>query len=142
MKKWFGVSLGILLCILVLELLPWGVAMRWGSPDPTRQPVSYYPYFHPLPYGYGNFGPFLTALLTSLLLIFSIVFLCFKKPGFRWLTMLHILTAVAFLTSLMPLVMLGQFTVIGGFISALLIVLLTVQLLTRQAMYREREENN
>ena len=59
-----GLSLALQLAALLLELLPYGVVMRFadGPEKVIRYTVSY---FNPLPFGYGNFFPLITAILTA-----------------------------------------------------------------------------
>ena len=137
MKYWFGISIGGVVCLLILELLPWGVATTFAV-EPSRQVIRYYPYFHPLPYAYGNFGPFLTAVLTALLIILSVVSLCVKHSSIKWLTVSMIFTAAAICTSLMPFILFQDFTMIGVFISMLLVTVLILQLLAHQANSGEK----
>ena len=54
--------------ILVLELLPNGVVLNFANPEgaPWRKTYSY---FSLTPFGYANFGPFITSVLTCILII-------------------------------------------------------------------------
>ena len=57
---------------LILELLPNGVVLRFGNPD--GDPWVYtYNYFDLTPFGYANFGPFITAILTCVLIVLVII---------------------------------------------------------------------
>ena len=57
---------------LILELLPNGVVLRFGNPD--GEPWIYtYNYFDLTPFGYANFGPFITAILTCVLIVLVII---------------------------------------------------------------------
>lgn len=56
------------LTTLILELLPNGVVLRFANPDGEPW-VRTYSYFSLLPFGYANFGPLITAILTCVLLI-------------------------------------------------------------------------
>ena len=60
------------LAALVLEILPYGVVLNFGQPDgePWRRVYSY---FSPVPYGYANFGPLISAILTCVLVILTFV---------------------------------------------------------------------
>lgn len=53
---------------LILELLPYGVVLRFANPEGEPW-VKTYSYFSLLPFGYANFGPLITAILTCVLLI-------------------------------------------------------------------------
>lgn len=66
------------LCALALELTPWGAVLRFAQPDggPVRKTYSY---FSLVPYGYANFFPLLTAILTCLLLFYFLIAFITKK---------------------------------------------------------------
>ncbi len=85
---------------LVLELLPNGAVLNFGNPegDPFRETYSY---FDLTPFGYANFGPFITAILTCVLIVLVVVY-CFKpKNGFK-IAMLNV-SGFATAASLMPI---------------------------------------
>lgn len=58
---------------LVLELLPYGAVCNFANPEgePWRRTFSY---FSLTPFGYANFAPLLTALLTCVLLVLLTVY--------------------------------------------------------------------
>lgn len=60
------------LLALVLELLPMGTVMYFGNPDgdPFKQTFSY---FDPTHWGYADFAPNLTALLTCALAVLAVI---------------------------------------------------------------------
>lgn len=68
----------ILLIVLLSEVLPNGVVLNFANPEgePWRRTFSY---FSLTPFGYADFAPFITAILTVMLLILSIIFLVKKK---------------------------------------------------------------
>lgn len=68
-----GISLGALAAAIVLELLPNGVVLWWAAPPGVESKPDFYSYFDPLPYGVGTFPPFITALLTVAITIFTII---------------------------------------------------------------------
>lgn len=68
-----GISLGALAAAIILELLPDGVVLWWAAPPGEPSHRSTYSYFNPLPYGVGTFPPFITALLTVAVTIFTII---------------------------------------------------------------------
>lgn len=105
---------------LILELLPWGAVLNFGQPDgePIRQTYSY---FSLTPFGYANFGPLITAVLSCVLLVLSIAAVI--RPVQRLWRANGNVAIVAALVSLMPRVMFGAryFTPIGGAITLLLV---------------------
>ena len=105
---------------LILELLPWGAVLNFGQPDgePIRQTYSY---FSLTPFGYANFGPLITAVLSCVLLVLSIA--AAIRPVQRLWRANGNVAIVAALISLSPRVMFGAryFTPIGGAITLLLV---------------------
>lgn len=125
MKKQKTVLLCTYLIAVILELLPFGAVCNFATPERTiRETFSY---FDLVPFGYANFGPFLTALLTCVLVVLSLIYLFKGKQGLK--KVVTVLTLIAVLTSLMPL-MLGirYFSVVGGLISVALLAALVLLL--------------
>lgn len=127
-----ALSLSFTLLALVLEVLPFGAVLQFAkAPDQgggtTRQAFSY---FSLTPFGYANFGPFLTAMLSCLLLVLLGVLVVVKTP--RSLRRLRnaslIVSVLALFTSLMPLFFgLSYYSLMGLLLSlALLGVFLTL----------------
>ena len=105
---------------LILEALPWGAVLNFARPEgePTRQTYSY---FSLMPFGYANFWPLITAVLTCVLLITALVALIRPLP--RLWRMGGNLSAVAAMTSVGSWVMFGfdYFTLVGGGITLALV---------------------
>ena len=93
------VIFAILIVILVLELLPYGAVLHFGNPEgePLRETFSY---FDMTPYGYANFGPFITAILTFVLLVISIINLLVDNDKIK--TTIKIVAFIALVVSLAP----------------------------------------
>ena len=109
------IVLCILLCTLVLEILPYGAVCNFANPEGPPHRVTY-SYFSMIPYGYGDFGPLITALLTCILLIIIILSILLKKD---WSKSISIISAIATLTSLAPLMFgFSNFSLVGAMISA------------------------
>lgn len=109
--------------VIFLELLLYGAVLRFGSPEGIES-VRYTSYFDLAPYGYANFGPLLTALLSIVIFVLSF----FSKRS--CITAALLCNAIAFFTSLLPLVMYGLtfYSVVGILISFALAVGLIVRL--------------
>ena len=106
------------LVALVLELLPNGVVLNFANPEgePWRRTYSY---FSLTPYGYANFGPFITAILTCVLLVLVAIYLFKPRKGLN--TAILNVSGFATVASLMPLMFgFDYITVIGVIITALL----------------------
>ena len=107
------------LAAVMLELLPYGVVLRFGQPDgePIRQTFSY---FSLMPYGYATFSPLITAVMSSVLLILALAAVI--RPRAKRLRANGNLAATAAVLSIAPWVMRGfpYFTAIGGLVTLLL----------------------
>lgn len=114
----------VLTVILVLELLPYGAVLYFGNPEgePLRETFSY---FDLTPYGYANFGPFITAILTCVLLVISIINLLVDNDKIK--TTIKIVALIALVASLAPLIV-NSYSVIGGVISLLLLVIVVISM--------------
>lgn len=114
----------VLIVILVLELLPYGAVLHFGNPEgePFRETFSY---FDLIPYGYANFGPFITAILTCVLLVMTIIIL-FADNG-KSKSTIKIVSFVALIISLAPLLV-NCYSVVSRIISVLLSVVFIISL--------------
>lgn len=112
----------VLIVILVLELLPYGAVLHF-APAPGEILVQTYSYFDLIPFGNADFGPFITAILTCVLLGISAInlFVANKKIT----SVIKSISLIAFVISLAPLLV-DSYSVVGGAISAFLFVLFLV----------------
>lgn len=124
------------LAALVLEAMPFSAVMIFavqgddGAIEYIRRTTSY---FSLTPFGYADFGPLLTALLSCLLLALT-VWLC-VRPGTGIYKAVLTLNALAVITSLLPLFLGTAFYSLAG---AVISVALTAQLL--YLLYSKRKE--
>ena len=108
-------TLALLLSALVLEILPYGAVCNFGNPEGEPWRVTY-SYFSMIPYGYGDFGPLITAILTCIMLIIIVISILIKKD---WNKSISIISVIATLTSLAPLMFgFSNFSIVGAMISA------------------------
>lgn len=106
------------LATLIFELLPNGVVLNFANPEgePWRRTYSY---FSLTPFGYANVGPFITAILTCILLVLVAVYLLKPRNGLN--TAILNVSGFATAASLMPLMFgFDYITVIGVIITLLL----------------------
>lgn len=110
----------LLAAAVVFQALPGGAVLNFlsqaenGSFRLIRQTYSY---FSLTPFGYANFGPLITALLTCLLLLAGLIYLVCKKG----LKAIKVISVIAVLASLTPLLFgISYFSLLGGIISVLL----------------------
>ncbi len=102
---------------IVLEALPLGAVCIF-APSPTERVKETFSYFSPIPFGYANFAPLITAVLTVVILLLSLISL--KKNGvFNSMFVLSIITAII---SLMPLMYgLNNYSLVGALITIALV---------------------
>ena len=106
------------LATLILELLPNGVVLRFANPE-GKPWVRTYNYFSLTPFGYANFGPFITAILTCALVVLVLIYLFKPSKGLN--TAILNVAGFATVASLLPLMFgFDYITVIGVIITVLL----------------------
>lgn len=112
------------LLALVLELLPYGVVLNFASEPGSnaRYVQQLYSYFSLVPFGYANFGPLVTAIITCILIPFSVLAVILGKDALRRINCG--LCALGVFTSLLPLLLFGKtyLTVIGIVITILFVL--------------------
>ncbi len=106
------------LVALALELTPWGAVLRFAQPEgePIRKTYSY---FSLEPYGYANFFPLLTAILTVLLLFYFVI--AFISKSQKAENTCFYLAIVGAIFSFLPLLQgFGNYSLVGFGISVFL----------------------
>ncbi len=127
MKKSKFIYILLPLIAIALEILPYGAVLNFGvqSDDGSIEIIrETYSYFSLIPFGYANFGCFITAILTSCLLFVGIINLL--KSSNRLKNTITIISAIATLTSLSPI--LFGFSYIS-FVGVLISVTLSIELI-------------
>lgn len=132
MKNRKYLSLLIMAAVVILELLPYGAVLNFANPE--GEPFSEtFSYFSLTPFGYANFGPFLTAVLSVVILIHILVSVIWKTSKL-WKG-IKVECAIASVLSIMPLMFgLDYYSEIGFVITILLV---TLFFLSKQ----DKEEN-
>lgn len=97
-------------CAVAAMALPYGAVCRYMSPDSvngaSKEIVETYSYFSLIPYGYANFAPLITAVLTCVLLL--LVLMLFANADTKPVKLATaIVSGAAFVTSLLPAVLFG-----------------------------------
>ena len=102
---------------LVLEILPFGIIMKW---DGFYREASFHSYFDTEVFGYGNIGPFFCAVLTSVLFCMMLSTLFFKVHRAYTLSV----CVIAFVTVVFSLTptLYNQYSIFGVIITLLLSV--------------------
>ena len=132
MKKRF-LYLVLPIITLILEVLPYGAVCIFAS-SPTDRIRETFSYFDLTPFGYANFAPFLTALITCL--IFVLLLIYWLKGNTVFAIKAKNILYVAAVMSLGPLVFgLSYFSVVGALITTCLIAeLLLLQFRIKQVV--------
>ena len=103
---------------IVLELLPLGAVCIFAT-SPTERVKETFSYFSLTPFGYANFAPLITSILT--VSIFLLALFAFKKIGV--LKALFVLSIIAAVISLLPLMYgLNYYTLVGALITVTLVI--------------------
>ena len=131
MKKRF-LYLILPIITLILELLPYGAVCNFANPEgePWRKTFSY---FDLTPFGYANFAPFLTAIITCLIFVLLTIY-CIKGNINTAIKAKNILY-IAIVLSLGPLMFgITYFSLVGGLITLSLIAeLLLLQFIIKNS---------
>lgn len=124
------ISLGALAAAVVLELLPNGVVLWWATPPGEPLYSTFHSYFDPTPYGMAHFSPLITAGLTVIAVILTIIALIIGKRRPKLCNALFICLTVTAVISICPVLYGFKYvTAVGVFITALL----TVSVISRAA---------
>lgn len=105
---------------LILELLPYGAVCNFANPEgePWRETYSY---FDLTPFGYANFTPFLTAVVTCLVL--ALLLLYWVKGSQKVGLLARNILAFGAVVSMGPLAFgLRFFSPVGALITVTLVV--------------------
>ncbi len=101
--------------VLILEILPYGAVCNFANPEGEPWRVTY-SYFSLTPFGYANFAPFLTAIVTVAMLLLLLIWLFTDKDA--WLRRTEAVNGVALGLSLCPLLCgVSYYSVVGGLIT-------------------------
>lgn len=103
---------------IILQILPCGAVLVF-APSPTERIRETFSYFNLTPFGYANFAPFITALLTCIILLLALISIKLEKmrKAVFWLSLA---TAII---SLLPLVFgIDYYSVAGGIITITLAI--------------------
>lgn len=98
--------------------MPCGAVLVF-APSPTERIRETFSYFNLTPFGYANFAPFITALLTCIILLLALISIKLEKmrKAVFWLSL------AAAIISLLPLVFgIDYYSVVGGIITITLAI--------------------
>ncbi len=110
--------IGLPIIAIILEILPYGAICNFANLEGELLRRAY-SYFDLTPFGYANFGPLITAILSCVLLVLALVAIFKQSKGLE--TTIKVISGIAVVTSLMPLTSgINTFSVIGALISMVL----------------------
>lgn len=116
-KRWLYLILPLV--TLVLEILPYGAVCNFANPegDPWRKTFSY---FDLTPFGYANFAPLITAVITCIVFLLVVIYCITGNP--KWALKARNILCVCAVFSLGPLVLgVRFFSALGALITVSLI---------------------
>lgn len=127
------ISLIALTATLILEMLPSGAVLIFAS-GPDERIKQTFSYFSLTPFGYANFFPLLTALLTAVVTILSVIAIIRRVNVTRLQNTAFICTVIALICSIMPVLMFGTdyISIVGIFITILILISLVFQALANR----------
>ena len=116
---------------LILEILPYGAVCNFANPEgePFRETFSY---FDLTPFGYANFAPLITAVITCIVFLLIVIFCITGNP--MWAHKARNILCVGAVFSLGPLVLgVRFFSIVGALITVSLVAeLLVIQFTLRK----------
>ena len=105
-KKFYLCAVVFQSIAFVLELLPNGIAMAFAA-GPDERVINTFSYFSLTPWGYADFTPLLTGILTVVVLILGIVALIRFEKSAKYRHASFVCNAIALLTAIARLFILG-----------------------------------
>ena len=119
------------LITLILEILPYGAVCNFARPATDGSIGRFrelYSYFDLVPFGYANFAPLITAIITCIILLLLIIYCITNKQRFANIAKSILYVCTVF--SLGPLVLgVRFFSILGALITVTLIAELILLLL-------------
>ncbi|WP_211274644.1 hypothetical protein [Anaerobacillus arseniciselenatis] len=108
-----------------MMMLPFGVSMTF-APNPTDRVTKYFSYFSMMPVGYGNLFPFITALLSIVVLLLLLVR---TKKAYNGCAV-RVCLSICILMSLLSWLLFNSVSIVGVCVFALHIIVLVLQNIT------------
>ena len=122
---------------LILEILPFGAVCNFANPEgePWRRTFSY---FDLTPFGYANFAPLLTAIITCAILVLLLIYLFTYNA--KMITAIKVLLCIGVVLSLCPLLLgINYFSFVAALITASLIAELIFVFATASFFIKEKK---
>lgn len=139
-KRIYGaISTIILIATIVLEALPYGTVLIF-SDGPDNRIRRTFSYFSLTPFGYANFFPLITALLTIIITALSVFAFVKNYKVLRLQNMMFTCSVIAFISSILSWVLFGSSYITGVGIS--ISILLTLSLFLQAFTNRKVKDDN
>ena len=122
---------------LILEILPFGAVCNFANPEgePWRRTFSY---FDLTPFGYANFAPLLTAIITCAILVLLLIYMF--TDNVKMITAIKVLLCIGVVMSLCPLLLgINYFSFVAALITASLIAELIFVFATASFFIKEKK---
>ena len=122
---------------LILEILPFGAVCNFANPEgePWRRTFSY---FDLTPFGYANFAPLLTAIITCAILLLLLIYMF--TDNVKMITAIKALLCIGVVMSLCPLLLgINYFSFVAALITASLIAELIFVFATASFFIKEKK---
>ena len=122
---------------LILEILPFGAVCNFANPEgePWRRTFSY---FDLTPFGYANFAPLLTAIITCAILVLLLIYMF--TDNVKMITAIKALLCIGVVMSLCPLLLgINYFSFVAALITASLIAELIFVFATASFFIKEKK---
>ena len=123
---------------VILEIIPYGAVLNFGRPA-TDGSIGYfrelYSYFDLMPFGYGNFAPLITAVITCIIAVLLVIYGITGKTRLAVISRNILWLCIIF--SLGPLVLGIKFF---SFVGALITVSLIVELYLLHVLIKSSKE--
>ena len=127
-KAVYGIALLCQLAALVLEVLPDGVILIF-APGPNERVTETFSYFSLTPFGYANFSPLPTGILTVAVIVLCAISLLKNLKATKLQNSAFICNVIALALSVMPLLLFGKeyMSTVSYTISALMLLSIVFQ---------------
>lgn len=118
-KSYFAAQAACLLAAQILMTLPMGIAMVFAT-GPTERLTSYYSFYHPMVFGYGNWFPLLAAVFSLITLALSLWVGLGHADRKNWGVAIKVLALLSALCSIAGMLLFMTATVIQVIVTVLL----------------------
>lgn len=117
------ISICCMLIAIILMATPYGIAMTF-APSPTELVTRYFSYFSLMPFGYGNWFPIITALLSIVVVFLLLVGIRKANTG----KAVRVCLVLCIIASVLSWLIFESISIVGVCAAALHSIVLVLQL--------------